>query len=238
MIVRPADDGAPLLITQPAHARLARRVMEECVPLAEHPRRAAILHAIAEHDGGWQDEDDAPEFDLTRGTVVDFIHIAVQVRHRVWPRSVARLADDPWAAALVAHHAITVYDRYRPDSEWDPFFAGMEASRESLLVHSTVPREHLASDYVFLRLADLISLCFCTGSLDEQRIGEWSVQLVGSSVLVSPDPFAGRTIPMEIGAIRVLPEGIRSSADLREVMTGSERVSLRGTVQARNLRTV
>ncbi|MBA3638042.1 MAG: DUF3891 family protein [Acidobacteriota bacterium] len=120
MIVRPADDGGLLLITQPAHASLARTVMESCVPLAEHPRRAAILHAIGAHDNGWAEEDAAPEFDPAGRAVADFVHVAVPVRHRVWPRAVAALASDPWAAALVAHHAITVYDRYRPDPEWDP----------------------------------------------------------------------------------------------------------------------
>ena len=38
--------------------------------------------------------------------------------------AVAGLTDAPWAAALVAHHAITVYDRFRADPAWDDFFAG------------------------------------------------------------------------------------------------------------------
>lgn len=160
MIVRPADDGGLLLITQPAHASLARTVMESCVPLAEHPRRAAILHAIGAHDNGWAAEDAAPEFD---------------------------------------------------------------------------PAGRAVADYVFLRLADLISLCFCTGSPDEQRIGHWSVQLAGASVLVSPDPFAGRAITMEISAVKIQLEGVRSSADLREALARGEQVILRGTAQAREL---
>jgi hypothetical protein len=233
MIVRRAEDGAVLLITQPAHARLARKVMERCEPLAHHPRRARILRAIAEHDNGWQEEDDAPESDPSTGSVVDFIHIAVPVRQRVWPRSVARLEDDPWAAALVAHHAITVYERYRSESEWDQFFLTMEALRETMLARADVAASELDADYVYLRLADLISLCFCTGSPAEQRIAEWSVQWIDPAVLVSPDPFDGREIQMEITATRVRLDDLRSSRELRDQLEGAETVVLSGSVKAR-----
>ena len=233
MIVRPAEDATVLLITQPAHASLARTVMEQCVPLVNHPRRAAILHAIAAHDDGWKEEDAAPEFDAAFGAVIDFIHIPVAARQRVWPRSVRALADDPWAAALVAHHAITVYDTYRPDGEWTPFFHQMEVLREEMLQKGDVARNHLAADYVYLRLGDLISLCFCTASPAEQRVGEWRVQGTDPSVLVSPDPFGGREIQMEISAQKVQPGTLRSSADLRERFDRLEQVTVRGTAHGR-----
>lgn len=38
MIVRPAEPGC-VLITQPDHAQLARRIMEHCVSLVENPVR-------------------------------------------------------------------------------------------------------------------------------------------------------------------------------------------------------
>jgi hypothetical protein len=101
------------LITQPDHAHLARRIMQHCVALAARPRRGSILLAIAEHDNGWAEEDAAPIVHPTTGCVVDFINAPMSVRQTVWPRSVARLADDRWAAALVAQHATAVYDRFR-----------------------------------------------------------------------------------------------------------------------------
>jgi len=45
MIVRPAPSGC-VLIAQPDHAQLARRIMEHCVLLVENPRRKAIVRAI------------------------------------------------------------------------------------------------------------------------------------------------------------------------------------------------
>ena len=121
MIVRPVHDRLQL-ITQPDHAHLARTIMVHCVQLAARPRRDSILHAIGEHDNGWAEEDAVPTVNHNTGSVADFVSVPLSVRHRVWPRGVARLADDPWAAALVAQHALTVYDRFRSDAGWTPFF--------------------------------------------------------------------------------------------------------------------
>ena len=132
MIVR-TEETKIQLITQPDHAQLARRVMDRCLSLRTHPRRDSILHAVGEHDNGWADEDRAPSIDSATGEILDFIHAPVAVRQRVWPRAVARLADDSWAAALIAQHALTAYDRFRQDPEWTDFFDRMTATRDDLV---------------------------------------------------------------------------------------------------------
>lgn len=113
--------------------------MAHCVPLADRPRRAAILHAIAEHDNGWTEEDAAPTVNPETGQVVDFVGAPLSVRHAVWPRGVARLRDRPWAAALVAQHAITVYDRFRAEAAWTTFFSEMETARDEMRRASGLP---------------------------------------------------------------------------------------------------
>jgi hypothetical protein len=230
MIVRPTDSGV-LLITQPDHAHLARRIMEGCVALERRARRVEILHAIGEHDNGWAEEDAAPTIDPRTGTVVDFVSAPLRVRHAVWPRGVARLADDPWAAALVAQHAITVYDRFRRDAAWGPFFAGMEAARDGMLRASGLPLDQLLGDYAFVRLADLISLTFCTGWTDEQRFAEWTVRLAGTQVTVQPDAFGGATIPIAIDAKEVAHQPFQSDAELREAVSRGMSKTLRGEVE-------
>ena len=199
-------------MTQSDHAHLARMIMEHCVPLAAWPRRDAILHAIHEHDNGWAEEDAAPTVDTGTGNVVDFVSAPLNVRHAVWPRGIARLADDPWAAALVAQHALTVYDRFRSEAEWTSFFAAMEAARSAMLRASGMPLRALVADYPFVRLADLISLTFCTGWTDEQRFADWTVQLSGTRVIVTPDVFGGRKIPIEITAREMRNQPFRSDA--------------------------
>jgi hypothetical protein len=230
VIVRTIHDGVQL-ITQPDHAQLARRVMDRCVPLASHPRRTSILHSIAEHDNGWAEEDAAPTVNSTTGSIADFINVPLNVRHAVWPRGIGRLAGDPWAAALVAHHAITVYDRFRPDSDWDSFFTEMEATRDALLRTSGASLDELAGDYPFLRLADLISLAFCTGSTDVQQFGEWTLQFSATCVVVTPDVFGVR-IPVEIVARELHQQAFRSDAELRDALRAAASTTLRGEVAA------
>lgn len=226
MIVRPAASGC-VLITQPDHAQLARRIMEHCVSLVGNPRRNAILRAIGEHDDGWRELDDEPTVEMRTGDVVDFIHAPVSVRQEVWPRAVAGLADDPWAAALVANHALFAYDRFRSDAAWAGFFAGLEKSRAALLRESGGSSEQLEADYAFLRLGDLISLAFCTGSVTAQPFRDWTVQLVGPRVVVSPGIFGGAPVTFEVRARAVRPP-FDSDAELREALGRSVTALLQG----------
>jgi hypothetical protein len=219
-----------LLITQPDHAHLARRVMEHCVPLASSPRRDEILLAIGEHDNGWTEEDAAPRVNLATGEVFDFVSAPAEIRQAVWPRGVARLASDPWAAALVAQHAVTVYDRFRSDGEWAPFFAEMEAARDAMVRATDRDLDQLLPDYVFVRLADLISLTFCVGWDDEQRFGGWAVQRLGTRVVVAPDAFGGTETPIEIDAREIVRRTFRSDAELRAALSEAKNVTLTGVL--------
>jgi hypothetical protein len=229
VIVHPADDALQL-VTQPDHAHLARTIMEHCVPLARSPRRTAILHAIGEHDNGWAEEDAAPIVNPETGEIADFVTAPLRVRHTVWPRGIARLADDPWAAALVAQHAIAVYDRFRPEAGWTSFFYRMETARGAMLAASSMSLDALAADYVFVRLGDLISLTFCMGWTDPQRFDAWTVQLVGARVVVAPDPFGGAIIPVEIRAREILRQRFRSNSQLRGILAGAKAITLRGEI--------
>ena len=229
MIVRPA--GADLhLITQPDHAHLAATIIEHAVTLAARPRRDAILLAVAEHDNGWAEEDAAPIVNPANGRLADFVNVPLAVRHRVWPRAIRRLEQHPWTAALVAQHALVVYDRYRWEAEWTPFFEGMASARDSLLEASGLTFDELVSDYEFVRLADLISLIFCMAITQPQQFGHWTVQFFGDHLVVSPDPFGNATIPIEVGARALRAQSFRSDDDLRTAVSAATNVTVRGTV--------
>ena len=225
MIVRPAPAGC-VLITQPEHARLARRIMEHCVLLVENPRRAAILRAVGDHDDGWAPIDAEPSVNADGG-VVDFINAPIEVRQGVWPRTVAGLAAEPYAAALVANHARFAYDRYREDPAWTAFFAGMEASRLEMLRASGAAMDELIADYAILRLGDLISLAFCTGSMAPQSFREWTVRLSGPRVIVTPGIFGGAPVTFEVTARAVRPP-FGSNVELREALQRSASALLKG----------
>ena len=229
MIVRTVEDGVQL-ITQPDHAHLARAIMEQCVALRRHPRRDDLLFAIGEHDNGWAEEDASPNVDPHNGAVVDFVNASLWVRHTVWPRGVARLADRPYAAALVAQHALTVYDRFRTEREWKSFFEGMERERETMLRASGYAGADLQADYPFVRLGDLISLAFCGALDDEQHFADWSVRRSGTGVIVSPDPFGGSVIPVAVQTREIRRVAFQSNDDLRAALSAAEVTALRGEV--------
>jgi hypothetical protein len=130
VIVRSAADQL-LLITQPDHADLAARIMAEWRrdDLAESPVRGVILRATRDHDNGWIEPDRAPLVDAATGRLLDFINAPEPVRQGIWPRSVERLRDLPYAAALVAEHALSVYEHYRDRPSWAEFFTRMEEMR-------------------------------------------------------------------------------------------------------------
>ena len=203
--------------------------MDRCVPLAAAPRRAAILHAIEEHDNGWREEDAAPRIDPLTGAIADFITAPVRVRQGVWPRGIARLASDPWAAALVAQHAITIYDRNRAVAEWAPFFVEMQGRRDDLLRPTGLPLDALLSDYVFVRLADLTSLSFCVGWTDAEGFGGWTVQPSGARIVVTPKAFDD-DVPFEIEATEIANQPFRSDEDLRDALRSAETRTLSGLV--------
>jgi hypothetical protein len=229
VILRPHGDDLQL-ITQADHARLAGAVMQHTAALATHPRRASILLAIAEHDNGWREPDSSPQIDPLTGSPLDFTSAPIAVRQGVWPRGVGRLAHDPWAAALVAQHALAVFERYHGDSAWTRFFAEMEAMRGDMLDASLWPLQELLNDYRFVRLGDVISLTFCNGWTDTQRFDEWSVRLFESQVLVSPDPFDKATVPIEVAARPLRQQAFRTDEELRDACAAAPIAYLRGMV--------
>ena len=228
MIIRNAGEHLQF-ITQPDHAQLARRMMESCTALATNPRRPQILHAIGEHDNGWAEPDAAPMVDPATGDPLDFVSAPVAVRQEVWPRAAQRLSNAPWAAGLVAQHAITVYERYRSDAAWTSFFARMEGIRDEMVRASGAPPDILAHDYGFVRLGDLLSLAFCTGWTDELRFGHWRVIASGTDVRVSPDPFGGAVVAIAVRARAVHRGPYRTDAELHAELARVRPTVLQGT---------
>jgi hypothetical protein len=214
MIVLDASSPA-LLITQPDHAAVAATIMRHWTAggLDASPRRAAIMRAIEHHDDGWREVDVHPFLDAATGRVLDFVHIPVAARQSLWPRGVTRLEAEPYAAALVAQHAVHVYRRLRPEPEWSSFFVEMAAARDWHLSAAHETFEHLQDDYVFLRLGDLASLTFC-GIDTAGQAGEmgYDLRLDGSRLVVTPDPFAGAEVALQIIA-RELATTVFGSAD-------------------------
>jgi len=229
VIVR-TDLDPPLFITQPDHAALAAVIMTGWTGGGLHasPRYAAIMLAVQAHDNGWEEVDVEPCLDPATGQVLDFVHVPEDVRHGVWRRGVARLTGEPYAAALVAQHALHIYRRMRQQPGWRQFFVDMTAARDTHLAvaHETI--ETLQREYAFLRLADLASLTFCgvdTGG-QAHEMG-YDIRLDRSRLVVTPDPFAGASIEIEIAG-RELASSFASVADARAAWRSAPRRTVSG----------
>jgi hypothetical protein len=215
MIIRTGESSL-LLITQPDHAALAERIMRHWASddLLSSPRRADILRSVEWHDNGWLEVDRTPIVDETTGQLCDFMTAPHEVRTGVWPRGVERLRETPYVAALVAAHAIYVYDRYREDAPWLPFFTEMIRARDRHLAASSIDPDVLQQDYRFLRLGDLLSLTFCNAWPEPQADAfGYRLRFDGTRLSVTPDPFAGREVAMEITARRLPRRTFSSAAD-------------------------
>jgi hypothetical protein len=152
------------------------------------------------------------------GRPLDFIAAPPQVKHRVWPRGVARVAQRyPYEAALIAQHALTVHDAHRAEEPWRPFFDTMERLKTAMLEGAANPAfEH---DYRFVRTADLLSLVFCNGWTEPHELpGGGRTILNGTTLEVSPDPFAGSRVALRVAARRLPRQTHRSNVELRAAL--------------------
>lgn len=180
-----------LLITQPDHAALAGHIMSawRAGGFPARASRARVLEATRLHDIGWTPLDAAPSVDPSSGDPYEFITAPVEDRRALWFRAIDLLAPrDPYVAALVAQHALTVYRRFAPTAGWETFFPRLEARRDDLFAdlaaspagggpsggagggadsNAGLPSLDLfLQDYVIVGLGDLFSLIFCNGWCD------------------------------------------------------------------------
>lgn len=257
MIVRRLGSDL-LLITQPDHAALAARIMEawRAGGFPDRPTRPRVLEATREHDLGWQPVDAAPSIDPDSGWPYEFINAPLDVRQQLWPRAIDQLAArDPYVAALVAQHALTVYRRFAPTPGWETFFPVIERRRDDLfadLATATPPPgaapapsfDSFLQDYVIVGLGDLFSLIFCNGWTDPylqedyrailqqdfqgDTRGDLQRDCQGWRLMISPDPFAGAEVPLDVQARRIPNRRYASDEDLRHTLAGAPTVHLTG----------
>jgi hypothetical protein len=230
VIIRQQGDSL-LFIRQCDHARLAADVMADWREdgFHEHPRRSTILHAIREHDNGWLEEDAETHVD-DDGNPLDFVSVPARVKHGIWPRAVDRIGrSDPYAAALIAQHALTVHGQQRDDPAWRTFFETMDERRDAMLARSASgAAATLEDDYRFVQIGDQLSLIFCNGWRTPFPRRGGRMILSGGTLELTPDPFAGAHVSMRIEARQLPGRRYDSCADLRGALTTAPVVIVEG----------
>lgn len=233
MIIRQVESTLQL-ISQPDHAALAFRILRawDVTHFPESPRKPSILSAIEHHDDGWAEVDDTLIVDESSGQLLDFIHAPDTVKRDTSSRGIDRLEADPYAAALVAQHRLHVYRRYTNDPEWRAFFSEVTAARDDYLrAAGTIPLSDLLDDYRFVRAGDLASLVFCNQwtTADPDECG-YAMRLDGAALRISPDPYGGRSIEIQIDAREIPNRPFASQADAQRVVTSAPIVTLTGLI--------
>jgi hypothetical protein len=234
MIVRETDTEF-VLIPQPDHAQLAEAIIRpiQTEPSLAGAAREAILLATREHDNGWTEVDASPTIDVATGRPCDFMHGPTAVKHELWIRGVTRVAkENAHAGALVAEHAITVYGYRRHDAEWNGFFASLTALRDALLqrigMFAGRAREQFEHNYRCVQLGDSLSLHFCHAWTDPQTTLEYTANMDGNTLVITPDPFAGSVVSLRVIGRRIPARSYRSDADLRTALAAARPELLAG----------
>jgi Protein of unknown function (DUF3891) len=244
MIIRRVDADL-LLIAQDDHAALAGQIMAawRAGGLPEHERRDRVLEATGRHDLGWRSVDAAPSIHPESGTPYEFLNAPLEVRQGVWSRALTELApQDPYVAALVAHHATAVYRRFASTSGWEAFFPELTRRRDDLLATAGLSVDILLEDYTFVGMGDLWSLVFCNGWQEpHEREGYRAVLhdttprqhadagvVHGGWLEITPDPFDGEAVPLAVPAWRVPSRRYSSDGDLRDTVARAPTVQLMG----------
>jgi hypothetical protein len=161
------------------------------------------------------------------GRLLDFVHAPDDVRQGVWPRSIERLAHSPYAAALVAQHALQVYRNNRSKPDWQPFFVRIETLRaEQLRRAAPLTLDNLVADYFFVGMGDLVSLCLANAWPEPQREGGYSIRVQDARVVVTPDPFGGESVALTVPARRLPARAYRSVADAAAALAAAPTVAL------------
>jgi hypothetical protein len=232
VIIRP-HHGSLLFITQPDHAAAAADLVQHFEGFATNPRRVEIHLAVREHDSGWHDLDRDLVFDDSRGKAHDFITVPEPLKQYVWPNAIDQvLPRSPYAAALIAEHALFVYSGNRGKPEWDTFFNAMEARRTDLLARAGIPLETLLADYPLLGIADLLSLSFChCWETPRERFGR-SVVCEGAAVTMTPWRLPAASVPVRVRMRRLPDTSFASREALREALERAPAEFLTGVARA------
>ena len=192
----PKSDRMLWLVTQNDHAPLAAELLSlwRRDGLPGHRRRNDLLFAAREHDNGWREADSAPRCDPQSGRPLDFISVSQELRREIWLRGVERYAvRNPYAAWLIAEHAIHLHRGSVDEAEWRVLLERWKERQDELVEEAGEAPEGLRSDYRWIELSDVLSLGLCSSWRRSFELHGYRCELEPGRVTLDPFPLAGAT---------------------------------------------
>ena len=184
--------------------------------LPGHPRRRELLFAIREHDNGWREEDAVPRLDADSGRPLAFDNVSARTRIEIWRRGVRRFSDldhpgqtrseRAFIALLILRHALEIHGDYWESPDWQDFRGELVELEAQMLEDLESTPSAIERDYVFLELADTLSLGACGALGSEPTCGtlhDYRFEVELGRIRLSPFPFVGATTVQV--AYRALP---------------------------------
>lgn len=191
-----SEGSSWLFITQPDHAHFAGELLSlwRIGGLPSHPRRDDLLFAAREHDNGWREADAAPRWNAEAGRPHDFLTLPRQDRIEIWERGVCRFAAGrPYAALLIARHALNLFQSRRGEEEWAPFLDFLADFERDLRDTVDVSPAELEANYRLIDLTDLISLSACNHWREPAERHGTRIEPGDGILRLDPFPLAGAT---------------------------------------------
>ena len=119
-------DGAPAwaLISQIEHARISALLASQCRgrfgSVESSLIRDEVLVAIAAHDDGWSEWEQAPQLDAKHGRPLSFMELPIRDATTIWSKSIA-VAEEigPLAAWMVSGHFMRLLE-HSEHAQFDP----------------------------------------------------------------------------------------------------------------------
>lgn len=235
MIVVSEADGW-IVVTQADHARLGAEMLRlfRAPEIAEHPRRSALLEAIAAHDDGWWESDAAPTLAAPGDGPADFRSLSPASRREIWLRSVERHVErSPYVAAMAAGHLLRLLATWG-GGESEALRAELAVRRAEIVAEGRLDADTLAADDAWLRLADDLSLAAATRDVAFLAHGPFRAEVAGNEGLtelrLEPFPLAGAT-RFELPARRLPRKRYRDGVELGVALATAtwERLAIRLT---------
>ena len=109
----------------------------------------------------------------------------------------------------------------------------MQSARDRHLAAAGRTLNDLQHDYPILRLGDLLSLTFCNAWREPQADAfGYEIHFDGVRLSVTPDPFGGQDVPLEITARQMPNRPFASAAEVEREWRAAPTVLLTGTTSA------
>jgi hypothetical protein len=170
-------DGAAawVLISQIEHARISAQLAAHCVGFFSDPAltdvRREVLTAIARHDDGWGEWEQAPRIDAKLHRPVSFMELELSEALEIWSKSVAAAAKHgELAARMVGGHFARLLEKSehaRHHAKAAAWLADIQQRRDDALsaskaMNPSLPARDIAREALqWLWTFDEVSLWFC-----------------------------------------------------------------------------